>query len=90
MANSLYFKRDSDDGYFNRYRISIGKIRRGMNMTPEDLSFDDDQAFPENLRLNENGEAPELTDLFEDRAFPEEEIKPAEDIFPADDDFANV
>jgi hypothetical protein len=91
MANSLSFNRNNSNDYFDRHRFSIGKkLRRGIDMTTEDLSFDDDQTFPENLRLNEMGEVPELTDLFEDHAFPEEETKPVEDIFPADDDFANI
>ena len=61
-------------------------------MIPKDLSFDDDQIFPDHLKLNENGEVPELTDLFEDRAFPEDEGRlPAdEDVLSADDDFLNV
>jgi hypothetical protein len=45
-------------------------------MMTDDLSFDDDQSFPDDLKLNENGEAPELTDLFEASLYPKEEEDP--------------
>jgi hypothetical protein len=56
-----------------------------MSDENDGLSFDDN-TFPDYLKLNENGEAPELTDLFEQNLYPKESDDPPldEDLPPLD------
>jgi hypothetical protein len=56
-----------------------------MSDENDGLSFDEN-TFPDYLRLNEHGETPELTDLFEQNIYPKDE----DDNPPLDEDIPPV